>query len=44
MTSKNKPKVTNVAGSVKNINTGFTKILSKLSTTATIMADGNPFT
>ena len=38
MTSRNKPKVKTVTGSVKRTRTGFTKILSKAMTVATTIA------
>ncbi len=42
--NKNKPNVNTVIGRVKNKKTGFTKILSKPKTIATIIAVNNPST
>ena len=39
ITNKNKPSVTMVAGRVKKIKSGFTKIFSKANTTETINAE-----
>lgn len=39
ITKRNKPKLTMVAGSVKNTNKGFTVTLSNPKTMATIIAD-----
>lgn len=44
ITNRNSPKVNIVAGSVKSISTGFTKILSKPSTNATSNAADHPCT
>jgi len=44
ITNKNKPKVTTVIGKVKITKIGLTKILSRPSTTATIMAAPKPET
>lgn len=39
ITNKNKPKVTIVAGNVKNIKSGFTNMFSKEITIATVIAE-----
>lgn len=44
ITNRNSPKVNIVAGSVKSINTGFTKILSNPKTSATSNAADHPCT
>ncbi len=44
ITSKNKPSVNIVAGSVKSINIGFTKILRSPNTSATSKAAFHPVT
>lgn len=39
ITNRNSPKVTRVAGSVKNTNNGLTNIFNRATTIATIMAE-----